>query len=649
MLERLTGEPRFRRLLPLLALCADLALFVLVVRYAMQIDAGRPFTFEHDLYHQRGEACLRHGDCPLAGSVLQGPGYVYLLALCRLFTADPAAEHWLTLGLLGGAAVLSARLIHARYGWPWGWAAAVVIASDVNLLHAYRDGQHAPFITFPLAALAWGAVHWINGRGGRYLVFATAAAAFALHFHGIALLALPGLLVAALLYRPPTSRRALNAAIAAPLVIQCTTVFEALRTRALPGSLHSTSALHTFLTNQSGGASAAQLSLPTAAIVAAAVVLAVAAVGPARVRHEPRSAAMLLAFFAGPCAAYLATRHSYLWLPRYLLVFEPALGLLVAATLGTVAGWAARAPKRWRLPLSLVTWGAALLVALSTLRHTADARSSLTALPDKLTYREQIQIARASTRHGIPPARWLSATHGASWWSEGIGPRSIGKTFAAGRAGSQHALLVDRCARVSPRFAAWQQLITNAAPRVLAGYDPQLRPVEMNLSLPDGSVWSSPHFSRILPGRCGFESETLTQISQPLRGGVGQRRFEDLWMDSPAGTLRLRAVLEQGAGDRVIAVQHGSFCHPAVRIGGGARAPQPDPQASARTVFNLTAGPHDVERYLVPAREHEAGPVEVEVTLERNPPPGAEGPRDQVRFFELDVFEEPWPTCESPR
>lgn len=54
MFERLTGEPQFRRLLPLLALCADLAEFVLVVRYATQIDAGRPFTFEHDLYHQRG-------------------------------------------------------------------------------------------------------------------------------------------------------------------------------------------------------------------------------------------------------------------------------------------------------------------------------------------------------------------------------------------------------------------------------------------------------------------------------------------------------------------------------------------------------------------------------------------------------------------
>ncbi len=648
MSDRLTGDPRVRRLLPLLALCADVVLFVLVVRYATQIDAGRPFTFEHDIYHQRGEACLRTGNCPLAGSVLQGPGYLYLLALIRYFTADPAAEYWLMLTLLGAAVVLSARLIRARYGWPWGLAAGVVIASDVNLLFAYRDGQHAPFTTFPLAALAWGAVHWINGRGGRYLVFATTGAAFALHFHGIALLAMPALLIPAIAYRPPTSRRALVAAITAPLLIQGTTVYEALRTRALPGSLHSTSAIHTFLTAQGGSFDSAQLSLPTTTVVAALVVLAVAAFGPARVRHEPRSAAMLLAFFAGPCGAYLYTRHSYLWLPRYLLVFEPALGLLVAAALGTVAGWAARAPERLRLALSLVAWTAMLLVARSTLFKAGTARPQLTALADKLTYREQILIARASTRHGIPPARWLSATHGPSWWSESIGPRSIAKTFTAGPSRPQHALLVDRCARVSSRFAVWQQVIPGATTRVLAGYDPQLRPVEMNLSLPDGSVWSSPNFSRILPGRCGFACETLTQVSQPIRGGVTERPFEDLWMDAPAGTLRLRATLNQGAGDRVIGVQHGSFCHPTVRIGGRVRAPQPDPRAGTQMLFNLTAGPHDVERYLIPAQEHEAGPIDVELVLERDPPE-RNGMRDQVRFFELDVFEEPWPTCESPR
>ena len=633
-----------------LALAGDLAVFALAVACVAQTDGGRPFTFEHDIYHRRGEACLRTGDCPLTGSVLQGPGYVYLLALCRLFTANPSADYWLSLGLLGVAAVLAARLIHRAYGRPWGYLAVALLCADADLLYAYRDGEHAPFITAPLAALVWAGVQWVNGRGGRYLAVATAAAAVALHFHGIAWLALPGAFVAALAYRPPTPPRWVAAAAAAPLLIQATTIYDALRTRALPGSLHSTSAIHHFLLAQRGSMTVFALSVPAASIGLSALVLAVAALGPPRLRLQPRTAGTLLLFFAGPYAAFVATRASYLWLHRYLLVFQPALALLVAAALGTLAGWALRAsPRR---PLAALLWASLAAFAgwtlVATLRQADAARPQLATQGAKLTYRQQVDVARSLTARGVPPARWLGTVHGEPWWSEGIGPEAIGKAFgdpSRDAPGRQQLLIVDRCARLTPGFASWQRPLTGPEGRLLAGYEPRLDPVELRVSFPDGSAWSSPRFSRLLPGLCGFPTETLTRVAPP--GSAPTRaRFEDLWMNVLAGTLRLRAVLRPGAGDRVVAVQHGGRCHPVVRLGGAARAPLPDPSTADGSHFTPTGAV--IDRYLVPAAEHAAGPVDLELTLDRAPTdePDSAG---QLRFLELDVFEEPWPACAATR
>ena len=132
-----------------------------------------------------------------------------------------------------------------------------------------------------------------------------------------------------------------------------------------------------------------------------------------------------------------------------------------------------------------------------------------------------------------------------------------------------------------------------------------------------------------------------------MRSGAPGLRFNDLWMNATAGVLRLRGVLRAGAGDRVIAVQHGSLCQLEVRIGGVVRAPQADPTTRPAGASPVAAGSHVTDRYLIPAREHAAGPIDFALTVDRSTSPGL-ARFDHLRFFELDVFEEPSPTCAAP-
>jgi hypothetical protein len=632
--ERLRTR-RFRLVCYLLLFVAIIAVGAsrVVPEWGMQLDEERDFILS--------ALCVGGKGCPLIGNEMNqlriklGPLNRYLMTLCQVVTPDPRAVLWTILGFHAFAAAWLAATGDQLLGFPFGLFAGVLFGANDVLLHVIAAASNGAWSSLFLVGVIAGTLRWIGGDE-RALILAVTCLAAASQLHGANLGFVPAVALAAIWWRPATSRRVLlictgivGALYSSWLLYQLETGFSDFSYLSVSWMTSRGPGVWTRLLRLVPSLGGVELvggigSVPLAVLSAVgAIALAMGRGVPERERAGGRVVALFLVF---PLGAVLLIGER--WTERYGAPLVAPAALAAAAGVRVIASAVPRS-DRWNR-LFRVAGAAGLLTLLAAVVFEASApRHPETAMQSHLRLATQIEAIRILGEQGFGAADMERRVHGVAWTRWDGGQVYIGKWLIGveGHAPADENAVIVQCAHIPAGFAEWKYDLTTSlgwSPLVMAGYRPQLAPVRLEFIGRAGVLWQSDH--------------AVPFYGQMVHGGDAQMRIlfdprlayptefaslQTRWLNDPPAQMRLTTTLAPGVADRVIALTYDSGLTAAVRVGG---APA-QPVKPAEALGSITR-----ERYLVPAAARRAGlAIEAVIAL----PPQAMVPQ------RADLYEEP--------
>ncbi|MFO0625263.1 MAG: hypothetical protein U0325_06550 [Polyangiales bacterium] len=590
--------------------------------------------------------CGRGLGCPVVGNEMNrlrvplGPLNRYLMTLCWWVTPDPRLMLGAVLALHAAAAAWVAKITDEVAGAPAGLVAGIVFGTTTALLDVIVQPSNGSWVALSLVGTLWGTLRWVRGDGAVPFVAMVTFLACAVQFHGTAFLFAPVVLLAGLVWRPPTPRRGVIAALVVLLLVGAPwiryqletglSVFRVLSVRwvAAPGGV--------------GGHAGPPLALaglpPTLAfglvpvwslgplvlglLVAGMAALGAGAVAPTS-RREGRAA--LLFLLVPLCAATLGSALTPgNWASRYNVPFLPAAAVVAGASLA----WLSRRAPR-------AAWGAALALVAVILVGQKPVRTGPYALHrgiEQMHLAENIEAMRALAARGYRPQDVEPRVHGTSWqrWN---GSHFYLASWLMGRregaAPAEH-VLVTACP-IPDGFARWRQPLQHSgvARRALVGYLPALAPARLEFAL-GGQRWVQDGAVPFYFQHANPSDLALHRRLDPALGRPGAYdMLPTLWNPAPPSSRRawVRTTLAPGADDRPLTLLAPERTSPVLTVNGRALTPLGRQPGMGETKW----------WYVVPAALRGAAPARVEVALNLA--------EESMFPSRIDLYEDPSPMC----
>lgn len=590
--------------------------------------------------------CGRGLGCPIVGNEMNrlrvplGPLNRYLMTLCWWITPDPRLMLGAVLALHAAAAAWVAKITDDFAGAPAGLVAGVAFGSTTALLDVIVQPSNGSWVALFLVGTLWGTLRWVRGDGAVPFVAMVTFLACAVQLHGTAFIFAPVVLLVGLIWRPPTPRRAVIAALVVLLLVGAPWLRYQLETGL--SVFRVLSVRWVAQPNGGGGAGGPPLALlglpPTLAfglvpvwslgpLALALLVAGVAALGAGAVSPSARKVgrAALLFLLVPLCVASLGSALTPgNWASRYNVPFLPGAAVVIGASLAWLTRRAPRAG--WAVGVALA---AALL---GTQRPTTTGLYTLNRGAEQMHLAETLEAMRALAARGYRPQDVEPRMHGAAWqrWNGAhlylaswlMGPRQT-------PAPAEH-VLVTACP-TPEGFTRWRLPLRNSggARRALVGYLPALAPARLEFALgeqrwvQDGALPF--YFQHANPSDLALHRRLDPALGRPS----GYDMLPTLWNPSPPASrrARVRTTLAPGGDDRALSLLAPERSSPVLTVNGRALSPlgrQPG-MGEARWW------------YVVPAALRGRGPVPVEVALDLS--------QESMFPSRIDLYEDPSPAC----